>query len=79
MAFHVSDPATDAAVRRLAALRGKGITDTIREAVEAELRRTVTRDGLAAGVRALQEDVARLPDADRRPVGSIRDDLNDGL
>ena len=79
MAFHVSDPTTDAAVRRLAALKGKGITETIREAVQAELRRTDTRDDFKAGLRALQRDAARLPDVDTRPVRAIRDDLNDGL
>lgn len=39
MAFHVSDPATDAAVRRLAKLKGKTLTATIREAVEKEYER----------------------------------------
>ena len=39
MAFHVRDPATDEAVRRLANLKGKGLTQTIREAVENEYER----------------------------------------
>lgn len=39
MAFHVRDPATDEAVRRLAKLKGKSLTATIREAVENEYRR----------------------------------------
>jgi hypothetical protein len=34
MAFHVRDEATDEAVRRLAKLKGKTLTETIREAVE---------------------------------------------
>ena len=38
MAFHVRDPATDEAVRRLAKLKGKTLTATIREAVEKEYR-----------------------------------------
>ncbi len=41
MAFHVRDSATDEAVRRLAKLKGKSLTATIREAVENEYRRTV--------------------------------------
>ena len=39
MAFHVRDPATDLAVRQLAALKGKSLTATIREAVEKEYKR----------------------------------------
>ncbi len=36
MAFHVRDAATDSAVRKLARLKGKTLTETIREAVEHE-------------------------------------------
>ncbi len=36
MAFHVRDPATNFAVRRLAQLKGTTLTETIREAVERE-------------------------------------------
>lgn len=34
MAFHIKDPATDAAVRRLARLKGTTLTEAVREAVE---------------------------------------------
>ncbi len=40
MAFSVKDEATDLAVRKLAALKGKGLTDVIREACENEFART---------------------------------------
>jgi antitoxin VapB len=40
MAFHIKDPATDAAVRKLAAERGISLTAAVREAVENELRRS---------------------------------------
>ncbi|WP_368855728.1 type II toxin-antitoxin system VapB family antitoxin, partial [Proteus mirabilis] len=40
MAFSVKDEATDAAVRKLASLKGKGLTDVIREACENEFART---------------------------------------
>ena len=40
MALSIRDKETDASVRRLAALKNKGLTETIREAVENELRRT---------------------------------------
>jgi antitoxin VapB len=36
MAFHVRDRATDVAVRRLAQVKRKTLTETIREAVEHE-------------------------------------------
>ncbi len=39
MAFYVRDEATDAAVRRLARVTGKSLTETIRTAVEAEYGR----------------------------------------
>jgi len=39
MAFHVKDEATDKAVRRLAKLKRKTLTATIREAVEHEYER----------------------------------------
>jgi len=37
MTFYVKDPATDRAVRKLAKLKGKTLTETIREAVELSL------------------------------------------
>ena len=43
MALHVRDSATDIAVRRLAKLKGKTLTDTIREAVEREYERARAR------------------------------------
>ncbi len=39
MAFSVRNKATDSAVRRLAKLKNKSLTDTIHEAVENEYRR----------------------------------------
>ena len=43
MAFHVRDDATDAAVRKLAKLKKKTLTATIREAVEHEYEREYWR------------------------------------
>ena len=43
MAFHVRDPRTDLAVRKLAALKGKSLTATIREAAENEYERECQR------------------------------------
>lgn len=55
MAFHVKDPVTDQAVRRLAELKGKGITETIREAVENEYDRTQQDVPFLVRIRLIQE------------------------
>ncbi|HVT23081.1 MAG TPA: type II toxin-antitoxin system VapB family antitoxin [Rhizomicrobium sp.] len=60
MAFHVKDPATDQAVRRLAKIKGKSLTETIREAVESEYEREREKIPFLERVKALQDEVARL-------------------
>jgi antitoxin VapB len=79
MAFHVRDPETDAAVRKLAALRGKGITETIREAVEAQLKREWDKLPAIERVRDLQAKYKNLPRTDPRTDKEIADDLSGGL
>ena len=65
MAFHVRDKATDQAVRKLAKLKGKSLTATIREAVENEDARENYRMPLSERLKLLQEWV----DAHSRPGG----------
>ena len=55
MAFHVRDRATDAAVRRLARLTGKTLTETIREAVEREFLSLNEREQSVRSVMAKME------------------------
>lgn len=55
MAFHVRDQATDGAVRRLAKLKRKTLTATIREAVEHEYQRECEQLPFVEHVRAIQE------------------------
>jgi antitoxin VapB len=55
MAFHVRDEATDAAVRKLAKLKGKTLTATIREAVEEKYERESGEDRFMERVKALQD------------------------
>jgi antitoxin VapB len=55
MAFHVKDTATDQAVRRLARLKGKTLTETIREAVELEYQRERAQVPLIDRLRPIQE------------------------
>jgi len=64
MALHIRHPETDRAVRRLAKLKGKGLTATIREAVEHEYDRIRQGSRLEA-IKRLQAEVA----AKRRPGG----------
>ena len=65
MSFHVTDPETDRAVRRLAQLKGKTLTETIREAVEHEYEAVTGRPPLIERIKAVQEEFQRL----RRPGG----------
>jgi antitoxin VapB len=60
MAFHVKDPATDQAVRRLAKVKGKSLTDTIREAVEHEYERERQRIPLAERIKEIQDRFAAI-------------------
>ena len=59
MAFHIRDPATDAAVRRLAKLKGKSLTDTVREAVEHEYRRECRKLPLVERLKPIWEFVEK--------------------
>ncbi len=61
MAFHVRDPETDRVVRALAAREGKTLTETIRDACEAQLERgSPTKDPrpLAERIRSIVGDLA---------------------
>jgi antitoxin VapB len=69
MAFHVRDQATDEAVRRLARLRRKTLTETIREAVEREYQRERARIPLIDRLRPVQEKFAEVS----RPGGQPAD------
>jgi antitoxin VapB len=60
MAFHVRDQATDAAVRRLAKLTGKTLTETIREAVEHEYERKRGTIPLIERLKPIQEEFQLL-------------------
>jgi len=60
MAFHVRDEATDAAVRRLAELKKKSLTETIREAVEHEYARECSKVPLIERIKPIQEKFKAL-------------------
>jgi antitoxin VapB len=54
MAFHIRDRATDSAVRKLAKLKGKTLTETIREAVEREYAAISTTPLLMDRLQSIQ-------------------------
>jgi antitoxin VapB len=69
MAFYVKDDATDAAVRRLARLTNKSLTETIRHAVESEYARHQRMTSLSERLQPLIERYRAYPatgqDADK--------------
>jgi len=69
MAFHIRDEATDKAVRRLAKLKRKTLTQTIREAVEHEYERARSEIPLIERLKPIQDQFASL----RRPGGLAAD------
>lgn len=75
MAFSVKDKTTDAKVRELARLRGKGITETIREAVENELRSARRKLPLAARLEAIGEKYRRFPETGKKADKAFFDEL----
>ena len=76
MTFYVKDPATDRAVRRLAKLKGKTLTETIREAVEREFTTLDERKPLRERLRPLQERVAKAPGTGKKADKAFYDKLS---
>lgn len=79
MALSISDKATDAAVRQLARLKRKGLTETVREAVENELRRTRQSVPLVARLKALGDEYKMRPETGEKADKAFFDDLGDNL
>lgn len=75
MAFSVRDQATDAAVRQLARIKNKGLTETVREAVENELRRTQEEASLTERLKAIGDRFATYPRTGKRANKAFFDDL----
>jgi antitoxin VapB len=69
MAFHIRDPATDAAVRKLARLKRKTLTETVREAVEREYAAIRAPLPLVDRLRTIQQEFQAL----KRPGGQEAD------
>ena len=69
MAFHIRDKATDVAVRRLARLTGKSLTETVRDAVEREYAALSETPPLIDRLRSIQTAFLAL----KRPGGQPAD------
>lgn len=73
MALHIRDPETDRLVRTLAEIKNLGLTETIRLAVEKELKQIPVRER----VRALQDRIAAYPKTGLKADKDFYDSLND--
>jgi antitoxin VapB len=58
VSFHVRDPKTDALVRELARKRKIGLTEAIKQAVEAELKQVDSEPDFMEEVRKIQAEIA---------------------
>ncbi len=76
MSFYVKDPATDEAVRKLAKIKGKTLTETIREAVERALAEEIGKPSLREKIKAIQDRVAALPDTGLQADKAFYDELS---
>ena len=77
MAFHVRDPQTDALVRKLAKQKGVGITEAVKLAVDAELRReTAAKSPLRDRIRAIQDEVQSWPNTGLKADKAFFDELS---
>jgi antitoxin VapB len=61
MALFIKDKATEAAVRRLAKLKQKDLTETVREAVENEYLRMTAAASLIDRLRVIGDRYAAYP------------------
>jgi antitoxin VapB len=76
MAFSVKSKAADAAVRRLAKLKNKTITETIQEAVENEYRRLKGETPLIERLEALARRYREFPETGLAADKAFFDDLS---
>jgi antitoxin VapB len=76
MTFYVKDPATDKAVRRLAKLKGKTLTETIREAVEKEYASSKDTKGVAEMLDELAERFSAFPRSGLQADKAFFDELS---
>ena len=76
MTFYVKDPATDKAVRKLAKLKGKTLTDTIREAVEKEYASSKDTKSVAEKLDELADRFSTFPRSGLQADKAFFDELS---
>lgn len=76
MAFSVKDRDTDAAVRRLARLWDKSLTDTIKTAVEREYEREKSTTPLSRRLAALSDRYRSRPETGLQADKQFFDELS---
>ncbi len=82
MALTIKDPATETAVRELAARTGETVTAAVRKAAEERLMRLGNQCGcpdLAMDLLSIGARCASLPDVDHRSADDILGYDDDGL
>ncbi len=76
MAFHIRDKQTDALVRKLARQKQIGLTEAVRLAVDAELKRLGDERPLRQRLRAIADDIADYPDTGAKADEAFFDELS---
>ena len=76
MPFHVRDEKTDALVRELAHRRGVGLTEAVRMAVNAELKRVGDERPLRERLRGIAREIAQYPDTGAKADKVFFDELS---
>jgi antitoxin VapB len=79
MAIHIRDQRIDALVRELARVKGKGLTETIREACQNELERERDARPLSERLRPIIERYRALPDSGEKADKAFFDELSGNL
>ena len=77
MPFHIRDPETDQAVRKLAARRGIGITEAVRAAAEEALKRDEEKLSLWERTADIRAEIASWPKTGLKADKAFFDSLND--
>lgn len=80
MAIHLTEPVTDAAVRRLALTLGVSLTDAIRISAENELKRlAATKNSLEARVAHIQRRARTFARTGNKADKAFYDELSGNL
>ena len=75
MALSIRDPETEAAVRRLAQLKGQSLTETIKEAVANETKRVRETVPLVDRLDAIAKELAKYPRTGLKADKAFYDEL----